>query len=612
LISDDLAALAEKYYSIGNFQVAADLCRQALTFDPSHPQALNNLGVICAASGQPAEAAAFLRRAIVANPAMSDARTNLAALSNSEKKWREIGPGALVIGMPCWNIDYPFYSLMVVAGIVESAGIQATIADLNIGIYNLLPTKERRFWTESDPNDWLPGGTIAENLFMRYREQITNALLKAAGNAPYGMFLLSVNMSNRFFTEQAVAILKDAYPQTPVMLGGVDCFPMEHGKRFLALPTSPDIICQGEAEIALREFLGEYKQTRSLQTTIPGFAGFEAGSYFDSGEPSTPDLKRESPMPSLNGIDFASYRSPGDFPLFSSRGCINRCAFCSESPNFKHFRFRRADQTFAELQKTLHAAEKFNNSPTVHFADSLINGAMHEFIRFCELIIENNVDVKWGGQAFFRKEMTRDVLSLARQAGCQSFFWGLESASQPVIDRMGKNYNLNVARRILFDCHELGIGSNLPLIIGFPGEACEDIAKTAIFIDEFRGKANFLEPNTCCIRPNSPLHERYGDFDLSNNDYTEWESMDGSNTILVRTTRKAIIRTVIKHESRSRKDYEEEILRLSMDSTDPIVATEIDTFITLNRDLRQAAEAFQLKYHCQETLSAGNQPAVMA
>jgi anaerobic magnesium-protoporphyrin IX monomethyl ester cyclase len=591
LITDDLAALAEKYYSIGNFQVAADLCRQALTFDPSHPLALNNLGVICAASGQPAEAAAFLRRAIVANPAMSDARTNLAALSNSEKKWREIGPGALVIGMPCWNIDYPFYSLMVVAGIVESAGIQATIADLNIGIYNLLPTKERRFWTESDPNDWLPGGTIAENLFMRYREQITNALLKAAGNAPYGMFLLSVNMSNRFFTEQAVAILKDAYPQTPVMLGGVDCFPMEHGKRFLALPTSPDIICQGEAEIALREFLREYKQTRSLQTTIPGFAGFEAGSYFDSGEPSTPDLKRESPMPSLNGIDFASYRSPGDFPLFSSRGCINRCAFCSESPNFKHFRFRRADQTFAELQRTLSYANKFNLTPTIHFADSLLNGAMGEFTRLCELIIENGIKVQWGGQAYFRKEMTRDLLSLAKKAGCQGFFWGLESASQPVINRMGKNYSLTLARRILTDCHELGLVSFLPLIIGFPGESSADLAETAIFIDDFREKASFLEPNTCCIRPNSPLFDRYGEFALADNNYTEWSSLDGANTKQVRDARKGIIKTVIKQETRRREKYEDEILNLSIDTKDHVVAGELDAFIMAYQELQRSRSA---------------------
>jgi len=612
MVTDELAALAEKFYLTGNVQVAADLCRQALTFDPSHPMALNNLGVICAATGKPAEAAELLRRAIVSNPAMSDALANLSSLTNIKRNWRGMGAGALVIGMPCWNIDYPFYSLMVVAGIVESADIRATIADLNIGTYNLLPVEERRFWTECDPNNWLPGGTIAEGLFMRHRQQITQSILEVAGKARYGMFLLSVNMSNRFFTEQAVAILKGAYPQTPVMLGGVDCFPLEHGKRFLALPTPPDIICQGEAETALREFLVEYGQTRSLRTSVPGFAGFEAGAYFDSGEPSTPDLKREAPMPSLNGIDFASYRRAGDFPLFSSRGCINRCSFCSESPNFKHFRFRRAEQTFSELEKILGVAERYSDAPTIHFADSLINGAMHEFTRFCELITENGIDVKWGGQAYFRKEMTRDVLSLAKKAGCQSFFWGLESASQSVIDRMGKNYRLALARQILADCHELGIGSNLPLIIGFPGETCEDLAETAIFIDDFRGRANFLEPNTCCIRPNSPLHERYGEFDLSNNAYTDWESLDGTNTIQVRMTRKGIIRAVIKQETRSREDYKEEILRLSLDTTNPVVARELDTFIRAYRDLQQTVQPFQRGFPCQTTSTPENPLTVMA
>jgi len=444
----------------------------------------------------------------------------------------------------------------------------------------MLSEEERRYWNESDPNEWLPGGNIAERLFSQYREEITRHLLSIAGKDNYGMFLFSVNMSNRYVTEQAIAILKAEYPEVPIMLGGVDCFPLEHGKRFLALPSPPDIICQGEAEKALRDFLIEYSKTHLLNTSIPGFTGFESGHYFDSGEPAVPDLKQDAPMPSLNGIDFSAYRCPGDFPLYSSRGCINRCAFCSESPNFKHFRFRRAEQTFVELQKTLAVAEQYSNCPTVHFADSLINGAMKEFTRFCELIIENGITIKWSGQAYFRKEMTWDVLSLARQAGCQGIFWGLESASQTVIDWMRKNYSLALARQIVADCHQLGISSSLPMIIGFPGESPTNLAETAHFIDEFRGRANFLEPNTCCIRPNSPLFERFEDFSLANNNYTDWESLDGTNTIQTRVTRKGIINCVIKHDKRTRENYEEEISKLSVDIKNRHVANEIDAFMS--------------------------------
>lgn len=484
------------------------------------------------------------------------------------------------MGLPCWNVDYPFYSLMVVAGIAESAGIETEIADLNIRFYNLMPEPDRLLWVGTDPNEWLPGGSLPVQLFERHKELFTAEIIAAVSKRNYGMILLSVNMSNRFFSEKAIAIIKHAYPDIPVLFGGVDCFPKEYGKKFFSLAVPPDMICQGEAEIALPTFLARYAADGKLPSDVAGFAGYCEGTFVDTGEPVLPDVKKNAPLPSLAGIDFASYRTPGDFPIYSSRGCINRCKFCSESPNFKHFRFRKAEQTFAELAYVYEQASRYNICPSVHFADSLINGSITELEKFCRLIIASGITVKWAGQAFFREEMTTELLALMREAGCCAFFWGLESGAQTVIDLMGKNYSLDVAKTIINECHRLQIANYLPLIVGFPGETPELLAETARFVDEFKSKATFLGPNCCCVRPNSPLYESFPDFGLASNDYTEWCSTDQTNTPTIRKVRAVLITCVLQGDLYKEGAVDKGLTAFGLKSSDAIVAGELKAFFT--------------------------------
>jgi radical SAM superfamily enzyme YgiQ (UPF0313 family) len=213
------------------------------------------------------------------------------------------------------------------------------------------------------------------------------------------------------------------------------------------------------------------------------------------------------------------------------------------------------------------------------FADSLINGSISELEKLCRYIIDEKISVIWGGQIFFRKQMTPEILTLMHQAGCIGLFWGLETGSQKVVDLMRKNYSIEIAMRILDDCHRIGIQNYLPLIIGFPGETPADLAETAHFIDRYRGKAVFLEPNQCAVRPNSPLYERYMDFGLAGNAYTAWTMKDKTNTPVIRASRQAIIRAVLKGREFSRDSIISELSAFNLNATIREVADEIDAFL---------------------------------
>jgi hypothetical protein len=251
---------------------------------------------------QQEDAANHLKEAVRLNPSRNKPLQILAGL-RPPPKWRGIKDGVLVMGFPCWNPGYPFYSLMVVAGIAESAGVEAEIGDFNIKFYNSVSETDKALWSDQHGPQWMPGGNIPEALYLKYKNRFEEEIISAASTREYGVFLITINMATRYFTERAMTVLKTHFPDVPIVLGGVDCFPMEWNRRFLGLETPPDVICQGEAEIALPAFLAKYAVTRELPTKIKGFAGFAQGQFFDTGEPDLPKL-RKTTLPSLKGIDF--------------------------------------------------------------------------------------------------------------------------------------------------------------------------------------------------------------------------------------------------------------------------------------------------------------------
>jgi anaerobic magnesium-protoporphyrin IX monomethyl ester cyclase len=568
---------AKKLYSSGDIAAAIALCSQVLQTHPLDWAVHEILAEILLSEKRQSEAVSHLKMSVQLNPSRSEPLQVLASLG-SRPKWRGIKDGALVMGFPCWNPGYPFYSLMVVAGIAKSAGIYAEIGDFNIQFYDSVSETDKALWGDQHAPQWMTGGNIPPPLYLKCKDKFESIIISTASAREYGIFLITVNMSTRYFTEQAIALLKTHFPDVPVILGGVDCFPMEWNRRFFGLKTPPDVICQGESEIALPAFLSEYAATGELPTGVKGFTGFAAGAFFNTGEPVLPNLK-ETPLPSLNGLDFSKYQQPGDFPIYASRGCVNRCRFCSESPNFKSFRYRPAEHTFAEIQYIYKQAMQYNKTPTIHFADSLINGSISELEKLCKCIIDEKISVIWGGQIFFRKQMTPELLTMMHQAGCVGLFWGLESGSQKVIDLMQKNYSIEIAMRILDDCHRIGIQNYLPLIIGFPGETPADLAETAHLIDRYRDKAVFLEPNQCAVRPNSPLYERYMDYGLASNDYSEWAMKDKTNTPTIRASRLAIIKAVLKGRAFSRDSIIFELSAFNLNATIREVTDEIDAFL---------------------------------
>ena len=69
---------------------------------------------------------------------------------------------------------------------------------------------------------------------------------------------------------------------------------------------------------------------------------------------------------------------------------------------------------------------------------------------------------------------------------------GLESGSQPVLDRLGKGTRLEEASAILNRLGEAGIASYVYVMLGTPGETEEDAEATLDFLGEHAARISFL------------------------------------------------------------------------------------------------------------------------
>lgn len=467
-----------------------------------------------------------------------------------DQKWKsKPTPNFLLIGMPCWGIDCPFHALAHVGGIVKSAGWKCKISDLNVGLYNAFSDEDKKFWMDENNSVWA-GIEFPQKIYKKYQTIIESTILKEIESDDFDIISFSVNSWTRYFSVEVAKFIKSKRPKIPILFGGVDCFPRELGTKIFSLDKKiPDIILQGEAEIALPIFLKEYAKTKQFSPDIKGFAYREHGLFtstiIDTGEPDLPLLNNDNIIADYSQFDLSLYSRPGSIPTFLSRGCINRCAFCSESPNFKKFRCRKPEDVLAEIKTGLQYALTYDSCPTIRFSDSIMNGNVNELEKFCDLIIESGIKITWGAQLYFREEMTMEFLQKMYKAGFRSAFWGFESGSSKIIKSMRKNYDMSNAERIILDNHKLGITNVLPIIVGFPGETPQDFISTLTFILRHRDHAKFLGPNSCLVRINSHLHSHYIKYDLSNNNTFDWSSIDNKNNIAVRLLRRFLLKNVI-------------------------------------------------------------------
>lgn len=433
----------------------------------------------------------------------------------------------VLVNCPPWGVVMPPLGIAYLTAYLKAKGIKLDIYDLNLELYQQANEEQRQIWNLDTINKVLPVD-IAAGLVNNFENNIDLVIRKLSLYRNIG---LSVNsLISTTFAGIMAKRIKNIYPDKKVILGGPGCY--HSWDRKWVPKEAVDFFVIGEAEEALFNLILALKNGngwRDLESEIPGVLNVNSQMrHFSPAEPVRSLDKL--PYPSFEEFDLDKYNQGQNYrplPMLTSRGCINRCSFCSDWYMCYPFRMRSPEHINSEIR---HHVERYQITH-VEFNDLLCNGNLIQLGKLCDLLIEDKLNINWISYAAIRKDMTTRLLEKMRQAGCSSLCYGLESASDFILKRMNKHYNENIATDLLARSYNSGIQTRINLIFGFPGETEDDFKMTLDFLYKNRKYiSQVTNVSSFVLMPNSDLGiypRRYGIQFLNPQDPGLWTDENG-------------------------------------------------------------------------------------
>jgi anaerobic magnesium-protoporphyrin IX monomethyl ester cyclase len=173
----------------------------------------------------------------------------------------------------------------------------------------------------------------------------------------------------------------------------------------------------------------------------------------------------------LDSLPFPDYRLAGihNFPLYplvTSRDCPYKCAYCTVG-NISHGRFR-ARSAESAVDELIVAKERYGIRSFV-VVDENFSFDMDRAVRFCELLIEKKVGLRWTAFEGIRADcLTPQILDLLKRSGCSWVFFGIESAENAILRKVIKGSRFQHIERAVSLSREHGMRIGGFLIVGLP------------------------------------------------------------------------------------------------------------------------------------------------
>jgi len=251
---------------------------------------------------------------------------------------------------------------------------------------------------------------------------------------------------------QLARIIKERHPSTIIIAGGV---------FFSSVPKEAlgsgliDYIVHGEGEISLSELLC----TISDGGDIRGVKGisFQQNGQIESTAARSPIADMDSlPMPAWSKIPMRLYgqgstNHPGLVSIEHSRGCTDRCNFCSlwkhmgqPSENGQnvtpYYRSKSPDRCFEEVVKLIRDFDRH----TFGWVDPTWNVDPDWTDKFCGLLLKNNIKIRqtaWLRADYIVRDEELGVLEKAVRAGLCQVMIGVERTDEANLKGLNKHSN---------------------------------------------------------------------------------------------------------------------------------------------------------------------------
>lgn len=297
---------------------------------------------------------------------------------------------------------------------------------------------------------------------------------------------ISSTTHNRFSAIEVAKLVKKANPEIKVFAGGPH-FGLT-GQDALKVVPEIDYIIKGEGEITCRELL-KTNFEQALLKDVLGLIYRDQGKIMEN--PDRPFISNldDLPMPAWQLFELDKYpginykgRVGRNIGIVSSRGCPNRCIFCSSIALHKGRLRLRSPKNFVDEIEYLHKTygyEAFN------FWDDTFSVARQHAVEICEEILRRGLKISWYGSNRVNT-VDKELLALMKKSGCFRINFGIESGSPRMLKIIKKGITMEQAKTAVKIAVEAGLEVTLNFLMVYPYETWEDIALTIDAIKEFR------------------------------------------------------------------------------------------------------------------------------
>ncbi|MGA2318308.1 MAG: radical SAM protein [Thermodesulfobacteriota bacterium] len=435
---------------------------------------------------------------------------------------------------PCWGRESPPLSISLLGGNLRSRGYETHLFDLNNYFYHKASSEYKKYWGQEYYSFW--GNESLVNEFIEHHEESIESALRMIMDTGSKIIGFSTVFSTLHFNLELSKRIKQFYPESIIIMGGPHASLFYSG-MYIINNQYVDAIVLHEGDETLPQALYDLNKNGQF-SKIPGLILKKNGDIINGGMREPVHSLNELPFADYSDFDLSTYSNPHRLDIFSSRSCINHCHYCDERNYFQRYRFRSGKNLYDEI---VYQTAKYPSVNFFNFSDSVLNGSIDAIREFCELLIKNNINIRWGGQAVIRKEMTSDLLHLMRKAGCSYLSYGVESGSDKVLESMNKKrFTVELASVVLKETHNANINTYVNIMFGYPTETENDFLKTLYFIKQNRKWIDAVSPSQSftIIVKNTYLHDHPTEFNVEPNPHhLYWKTIDGKNTYPIRFKR---------------------------------------------------------------------------
>jgi anaerobic magnesium-protoporphyrin IX monomethyl ester cyclase len=413
----------------------------------------------------------------------------------------------------------------------------------------------------------------------------------------------SNTVNNAFHTAALVKLIDPGI----VVVGG--------GAHMTALPEESlrangavDYIVRGEGELTFSELARAIKQKDKDLSSIRGLAYLEDGRFVQTPDRPLMDGLDSLPMPAyhlmplLGATDYENYIMPYYFPtlgmdpykavfISTARGCFGRCRFCSETSFWHHVWRARSARLMVDEMELL--AREFGRT-NFYFVDNSFNWSKDRVAEFIdELSARNLGDITFWFQTR-AEQLLRDraLIPKLKRLGLYQISFGVETASQSILDDFDKNQNIELTRQAMQVAKEHDLVLLTNVMWGHRDDTEQTLLETYYLVKDY---ADIFALQIFTPVPGTPYYDYYLQNDLIK-DY-DWDHWDMFTPVVETKAvpHKEMLRTAEKVQGRYH--LRPRILYNTFLSKNPYIRRNYRSLITLiHRTLTNTQHKHQTNY----------------